>query len=261
MSGENGPNLLKEMLAIRKELAHYVKIKAELEKDPDEKTLILSPFLSVNLEAIKKQKEEEYKLNTKDLALAPLNCIPIRGDVRNLDWVKLGEHVQFDVIIMDPPWQLASSTPSRGVTIGYDQLNDQFIGDMNLKAIQKEGFIFIWVINVKYAVTLDLLEKWGYKFVDELIWVKMTCNRRIAKGHGYYLQHAKETCIVGVKGAPSHSHEILSDIIFSERRGQSQKPGEIYETVEKLVPNGKYCEIFGRKNNLRDYWVTIGNEL
>lgn len=24
---------------------------------------------------------------------------------------------------------------------------------------------------------------------------------------------------------------------------------------------GKYLEIFGRKNNLRDYWVTIGNEL
>lgn len=24
---------------------------------------------------------------------------------------------------------------------------------------------------------------------------------------------------------------------------------------------GRYLEIFGRKNNLRDYWVTIGNEI
>ena len=24
---------------------------------------------------------------------------------------------------------------------------------------------------------------------------------------------------------------------------------------------GKYLEIFGRKNNLRDYWVTVGNEV
>lgn len=24
---------------------------------------------------------------------------------------------------------------------------------------------------------------------------------------------------------------------------------------------GRYLEIFGRKNNLRDYWVTIGNEV
>jgi mRNA (2'-O-methyladenosine-N6-)-methyltransferase len=24
---------------------------------------------------------------------------------------------------------------------------------------------------------------------------------------------------------------------------------------------GKYLEIFGRKNNLRDFWVTVGNEV
>lgn len=29
-----------------------------------------------------------------------------------------------------------------------------------------------------------------------------------------------------------------SDVIFSERRGQSQKPNEIYELIEKMVPNG-----------------------
>jgi len=27
-------------------------------------------------------------------------------------------------------------------------------------------------------------------------------------------------------------------VIFSERRGQSQKPEEIYELIEDLVPNG-----------------------
>jgi mRNA m6A methyltransferase catalytic subunit len=27
------------------------------------------------------------------------------------------------------------------------------------------------------------------------------------------------------------------------------------------VPAGKYLEIFGRKNNLRNYWVTLGNEV
>lgn len=31
--------------------------------------------------------------------------------------------------------------------------------------------------------------------------------------------------------------------------------------VLALILLGKYLEIFGRKNNLRDYWVTIGNEL
>ena len=28
-----------------------------------------------------------------------------------------------------------------------------------------------------------------------------------------------------------------------------------------MVPGGKYLEIFARKNNLRDYWVSVGNEV
>lgn len=34
------------------------------------------------------------------------------------------------------------------------------------------------------------------RLVDEVVWVKMTVNRRMAKSHGYYLQHAKEVCLV-----------------------------------------------------------------
>lgn len=30
------------------------------------------------------------------------------------------------------------------------------------------------------------------RLVDEIVWVKMTVNRRMAKSHGFYLQHAKE---------------------------------------------------------------------
>ena len=54
---------------------------------------------------------------------------------------------------------------------------------------------------------------------------------------------------------------VGSDIIFSERRGQSQKPEEIYHLVEAVCPGGSFLEIFGRKNNLRDFWVTVGNEV
>ncbi len=46
-------------------------------------------------------------------------------------------------------------------------------------------------------------------------------------------------CAAGALGAgPGGVTGVGSDIIFSERRGQSQKPEEIYELVEQLVPNG-----------------------
>ena len=57
--------------------------------------------------------------------------------------------------------------------------------------------------------------------VDEISWVKHTATGRIARGNGYYLQHAKETCLIGVKGdlRGKTRFNIESDVIFSERRG------------------------------------------
>ncbi|KAF9981991.1 hypothetical protein BGZ65_003349 [Modicella reniformis] len=194
---------------------------------------------------------------------APEWCVPIKANVMTYDWDSLAAECQFDVILMDPPWQLATHAPTRGVAIAYQQLPDVCIEELPVTKLSANGFIFVWVINNKYAKAFDLMRRWGYSYVDDITWVKQTVNRRMAKGHGYYLQHAKETCLVGKKGEdpPGCRHSIGSDVIFSERRGQSQKPEELYELIEELVPNGRYLEIFGRKNNLRDYWVTVGNEL
>lgn len=152
---------------------------------------------------------------------------------------------------MDPPWQLASSNPTRGVraweislstaawshsvvgtmlqvAIGYQQLGDNLIQDIPIAEVQDSGLMFMWVINAKYRFAINMLEKWGYKYdglfamccvctsllcpisalgpvlggdrlIDELAWVKQTVNRRLAKSHGYYLQHAKETCLIALK--------------------------------------------------------------
>ncbi|RIB09348.1 MT-A70-domain-containing protein [Gigaspora rosea] len=192
---------------------------------------------------------------------APEWCVPIKADVLTFEWDVFAKECQFDVILMDPPWQLATHAPTRGVAIAYQQLPDICIEELPIPKLQKNGFLFIWVINNKYSKAFDLMRKWGYTYCDDITWVKQTVNRRMAKGHGFYLQHAKETCLMGRKDPPGCKHSISSDVIFSERRGQSQKPEELYEMIEELVPNGNYLEIFGRKNNLRDYWVTIGNEL
>jgi len=193
----------------------------------------------------------------------PPQCIPLHANVTTMDWTNLISATQFDVIMMDPPWQLATANPTRGVALGYSQLTDRDIQNLPIPKLQKNGFLFIWVINAKYQFTLDLFDKWGYELVDEVVWVKMTVNRRLAKSHGFYLQHAKEVCLVAKIGDNPRGMKqgVGSDIIYSERRGQSQKPEEIYHLIEQLVPNGKYLEISGRKNNLRNFWVTVGNEV
>ena len=124
--------------------------------------------------------------------------------------------LQFDVIMMDPPWQLATANPTRGVALGYSQLSDQKIAQLPVPDLQSAGLLLIWVINSRYAFALEMFKTWGsvqrlargagglggtgacplafcspptcsrrsYTMVDEIDWLKQTVNRRMAKGHG-----------------------------------------------------------------------------
>ena len=93
----------------------------------------------------------------------PPNCVPIHANVTTYNWRPLAEATQFDVIMMDPPWQLATANPTRGVALGYSQLTDQDIVNLPIPSLQRNGFLFVWVINAKYKFTLDLFDRWGYK--------------------------------------------------------------------------------------------------
>jgi len=165
--------------------------------------------------------------------------------------------------MIDPPWKLSSPDPTRGVTIAYETMSDAQISGLNISCLQDNGYLFIWTINSKFKDCFKLMTIWGYEFCDEICWAKESLKGKLIKGNGFYLQHAKESCLIGKKGNPRKSEKgkEIGDCIFSKRRGQSQKPDEIYEMIETLVPDGYYLEIFGRRNNLRNSWITIGNEL
>ena len=95
----------------------------------------------------------------------PPHCIPVHANVTTYDWSRLAAATPggFDVIMMDPPWQLATANPTRGVALGYSQLTDADITALPIPALQANGFLFIWVINAKYKFALDLFASWGYE--------------------------------------------------------------------------------------------------
>ena len=64
---------------------------------------------------------------------------------------------------MDPPWQLSSANPTRGVAIAYDTLSDKQILEIPLNTLQTDGFLFVWVINAKYRFAIEMMEHFGYK--------------------------------------------------------------------------------------------------
>lgn len=115
---------------------------------------------SVHTQPSESVLEDEEALQEFD---APEWCIPIKANVLDFEWNQLAKTVQFDVILMDPPWQLASHMPTRGVAIGYQQLPDILIESLPIPSLQTRGFLFIWVINNKYQKAFDMFEKWGYE--------------------------------------------------------------------------------------------------
>lgn len=89
-------------------------------------------------------------------------------------------------------------------------------------------------INCKLALMFILpvcvsLELWGYKRVEEIIWVKTNQLQRIIRTGrtGHWLNHSKEHCLVGIKGHPDVNRNIDTDVIVAEVRETSRKPDEV----------------------------------
>lgn len=177
----------------------------------------------------------------------------INHDIRELDFSILGK---FDVIMADPPWAIRMDLP-------YKTMQNEEILNLRVDCLQDDGVIFLWVTARAMELGRKCLKKWGYTPRGELVWVKINQQQRmIVTGRtGYYLNHTKEHCLIGIKGNPDINRNVDCDVMLSEIRETSRKPCEMYQLLERLSPGGRKLEIFGRKHNLQEGWVTLGNQL
>ena len=53
------------------------------------------------------------------------------------------------------------------------------------------------------------------------------------------------------------------DVVITEQPGLSSltKPTEVYDIIERFSLGRKRIELFGTKNNIRNGWLTIGNQI
>lgn len=90
------------------------------------------------------------ELEGEDVAvwIPPPFCIPITADVREFDFKQLAttqrklEGKLYDVMLTDPPWQLATHNPTRGVALGYKQLSDDFLLNIPFGELLENVIIF-----------------------------------------------------------------------------------------------------------------------
>ncbi|GAX76354.1 hypothetical protein CEUSTIGMA_g3800.t1 [Chlamydomonas eustigma] len=210
-----------------------------------------------------------YKLDTQeDMSVRPGLSQPkaclavpemtqwINCDVRSFDMTILGK---FGVIMADPPWEIHQDLP-------YGTMGDDEMRKMNIGVLQDDGVIFLWVTGRAMELGRECLDLWGYKRVDELIWVKTNMLQSLIRSGrtGHWLNHSKEHCLVGWKGnLAALNKKVDCDVLVADVRETSRKPDEMYTLLERLSPGTRKIEIFARPNNLQAAhgWVGLGNQL
>ncbi|KAK1618791.1 hypothetical protein QYE76_024308 [Lolium multiflorum] len=177
-----------------------------------------------------------------------INC-----DIRNFRMDILG---QFGVIMADPPWDIHMELP-------YGTMADDEMRTLNVPALQTDGLIFLWVTGRAMELGRECLELWGYKRVEEIIWVKTNQLQRIIRTGrtGHWLNHSKEHCLVGIKGSPLVNRNIDTDVIVAEVRETSRKPDEMYAMLERISPRTRKLELFARMHNTQSGWLSLGNQV
>ncbi|KAL4507171.1 hypothetical protein ABPG72_001964 [Tetrahymena utriculariae] len=186
-------------------------------------------------------------------------------------------------------------------SLDYDTMSNKEIMDIPVEKLSNKGFLFLWILNTQMNTAIQMMQKWGYNLVDKIVWVKMKDkNVYLSHGYYFmhsfelcligYKNDGKDdlTSIYPAsspfsvideniseenksKGGnkkseinleyPHFFNKISNNVIFAEVRKKSQKPDEIYEIIDLIIPGAKKIELFARNNNLRPGWVSVGNQL
>jgi len=185
-----------------------------------------------------------------------------------------------------------SSTPSTSVWSARD------LAQLPIASIAAEPCIcFLWVRtgSKHMAEGWELLQGWGFKVVEDIVWIQSNKSHQDRRGHmdsSSFFQRTVEHVLVGLRGsefilrdrymlpaqlgggAPieclekgmvqfvypgSEVDAFVAEI--PEDEGSTAKPPDLYRLIEHYCMGRRRLELFGTDNNIRDGWVTIGLDI
>ncbi len=158
----------------------------------------------------------------------------------------------FEVISVDPPWPYGTDYDPNGRRSAnpYPEMSLEEIGAIQLPA-NDSCVLWLWTTHKFMKHSFTLLERWGFRDVAILTWVK---NRM---GLGSWLRSQSEFCIMAVKGKPTIDLTNQTTVVFGDMREHSRKPDEFYEMVNTLCV-GRKLDYFSREP--REGWEVFGND-
>ncbi|KAL9631007.1 MAG: hypothetical protein Q9164_006123 [Protoblastenia rupestris] len=183
------------------------------------------------------------------------------------------ESGQFDLIILDPPWQNRSARRAKHYqTMHSDENPMDALRSMMGQHIALGGLVACWITN-KLAVrelALKTFADWGVKLLEEWTWLKVMIDGRPVTDIEGAWRKPYEFLLIGRKSTSneyprSESSYIAGDIkqrvIVASPDFHSRKPN-LKELIEPILPDRssyRALEIFAR--NLTAGWWAWGDEV
>ena len=220
---------------------------------------------------------ELIKLKNEVLKKRATPAMWLKCDLKTFDLSTLGK---FDVILIDPPLpEYYRRAQTFGVDLApFEPWTFDEIQNLRVDLIADNCcFLFLWVgSNEGLDKGRELLKNWNFRRCEDIVWIKTNklnftkMSKSKLESEDNLLQHTKEHCLVGIKGAIKRgidSHfihaNIDTDVIVDEEppQGSTEKPVELYRVIERFCMGRKRIELFGEDRNKRAGWLTLGNAL
>lgn len=161
----------------------------------------------------------------------------------------------YNVILADPPWRYDFSI-DRG-----DEIENHYptMSLDEIKAVKvpsaNDCVLFLWSTSPKLSEALAVIESWGFTYKTNAVWDK------IQPRLGFWFRGQHELLLVATKGKPSvpEYKNRFPSVIREKSIVHSRKPAIVREMIEKMIPNGRYLELFAREK--REGWTVWGNQV
>ncbi len=158
----------------------------------------------------------------------------------------------YDVIACDPPWPYGTEYDPAGRRAAnpYPEMPLEDIAAIELPAAGN-CILFLWTTHKFMRYSFGLLDKWGFRDVAIITWVKDKM------GLGAWIRSQSEFCIMAVRGTPHVTLTNQTTVLCGKRREHSRKPDEFYDMVNSLCI-GRKLDYFARER--RPGWDIFGAE-
>lgn len=185
----------------------------------------------------------------------------------------------YGTILIDPPWaEHGGGRVKRGADRHYPLLKRADIPRVVWSAPEfdpaDDAHLWLWATNNFLSDGLALIRHLGFRYVTNLVWVKMRDNHPfdhmltgsmeheagLQIGLGQYFRGAHELLLFAVRGKAMVPKpcDRLPSVVFAERGKHSEKPRVIYDRIERISPAPR-LEMFARSR--REGWTSWGNEV